>query len=243
MSLTLSDPSMPATQSSLRPDRQGRLVVLTGPSGVGKGTVIQQLRQRHERLHFSVSITTRPPRPGEQEGINYYFRSREQFLEMIESGKLLEWAEYAKNFYGTPLDPVEEKLQQGFDVLLEIELAGARQVVEKRPDAIRIFLKPPSMDELERRLRDRAQDSEASIQRRLTQARAELDALDEFDHVIINDDVDQAIQELEELLYFSPRANPAHLAKPGSVGPAPHSQQPEDEIHPPERLPASRSAS
>ena len=202
-SLTLSDPSLPTRESSPRSDRQGRLVILTGPSGVGKGTVIQQLRQRHEQLHFSISVTTRLPRPGEQEGINYYFRSRDQFLEMIEGGKLLEWAEYAKNFYGTPLDPVQEKLRQGFDVLLEIELAGARQVVQKRPDAIRIFLQPPSMDELERRLRDRAQDSEASIQRRLTQARAELEALDEFDHVIINDDVGQAIQELEAILYDS----------------------------------------
>lgn len=202
-SLTLSDPVVPVDPSSPPSGRRGRLVVLTGPSGVGKGTVIQQLQQRHDQLHFSVSVTTRAPRPGEQEGISYYFRTREQFLEMIESGKLLEWAEYAKNFYGTPLDPVEAKLQQGLDVLLEIELAGARQVVQQRPDAIRIFLKPPSMDELERRLRDRAQDSEASIQRRLTQAQAELDALDEFDHVIINDDVDQAIQELEDLLYSS----------------------------------------
>lgn len=198
-SLVRSD--RPDTLASTQQGQRGRLVVLTGPSGVGKGTVIQQLRQRHEQLHFSVSVTTRSPRPGEQEGINYYFRTHEQFLEMIEADKLLEWAEYAKNFYGTPLDPVEDKLQQGLDVLLEIELAGARQVVEKCPEAIRIFLKPPSMDELERRLRDRAQDSEASIQRRLAQAHAEMDALDEFDHVIINDDVDQAIQELEELLY------------------------------------------
>ncbi|MEN9223568.1 MAG: guanylate kinase [Thermostichus sp. BF3_bins_97] len=183
------------------PLTRGRLLVLTGPSGVGKGTVVKQLRQRHPDLHFSVSVTTRPPRPSEQEGINYYFRSREEFLDLIEADKLLEWAQYAGNFYGTPREMVLDKLSQGQDVLLEIELAGARQVSQHCPEAIRIFLSPPSLQELERRIRERGQDSEASIERRLQQAQKELDAQDEFDYVIVNDNLEQALQQLETLLY------------------------------------------
>jgi len=124
------------------PTPRGRLVVLTGPSGVGKGTLVNQLRQRHPELYLSVSVTTRPPRPSEQEGVNYYFRSREEFLNLIEANELLEWAQYAGNFYGTPREIVFQKLNQGQDVLLEIELAGARQVRQQYPDAIRIFLCP-----------------------------------------------------------------------------------------------------
>ncbi len=183
------------------PTTRGRLLVLTGPSGVGKGTVVKQLRQRHPDLHFSVSVTTRPPRPGEQEGVNYYFRSREEFLDLIEADELLEWAQYAGNFYGTPREIVLDKLSQGQDVLLEIELAGARQVSQHCPEAIRIFLSPPSLQELERRIRERGQDSEASIERRLQQAQKELDAQDEFDYVIVNDNLEQALQQLEALLY------------------------------------------
>ncbi|MEN9226943.1 MAG: guanylate kinase [Thermostichus sp. HHBFW_bins_43] len=183
------------------PKPRGRLLVLTGPSGVGKGTLVKQLRERHPDLHFSVSVTTRPPRPSEQEGINYYFRSREEFLDLVEAGKLLEWAQYAGNFYGTPREVVLDKLSQGQDVLLEIELAGARQVSQHCPEAIRIFLSPPSLQELERRIRERGQDTEASIERRLQQAQKELDAQDEFDHVIVNDNLEQALQQLEALLY------------------------------------------
>ncbi|MCJ2541387.1 guanylate kinase [Thermostichus vulcanus] len=190
------------TQGSLEPNlKRGRLLVLTGPSGVGKGTVVRQLRQRHPELYFSVSVTTRSPRPSEQEGVNYFFRSREEFFRLIEAGELLEWAQYAGNFYGTPRDAVLDKLSQGQDVLLEIELAGARQVSQHCPEAIRIFLSPPSLQELERRIRERGQDSEASIERRLQQAQQELDAQDEFDYVIVNDDLEQALLQLETLLY------------------------------------------
>ncbi len=163
--------------------------------------MVSHLRQRHPELYFSVSVTTRPPRPGEQEGVNYYFRTREEFLSLIEAGELLEWAQYAGNFYGTPRQIVFEKLSQGQDVLLEIELAGARQVRKLCPDAIRIFLSPPSLEELERRIRQRGQDSEDSIECRLQQARKELDAKDEFDYVIVNDNLERALQELEALLY------------------------------------------
>ncbi len=184
--------------------KPGRLFVITGPSGVGKGTLIEQLLQRHDQLHYSVSVTTRLPRAGEQDGINYYFLTRDEFIQLRESGGLLEWAEYANHFYGTPLDPVKEKLQSGQDVLLEIELDGSRQVIDHWPDAIRIFVKPPSMNELERRLRERAKDSEVSIQRRLAQAQTELDAIDEFDYVVTNVDVEQALTDLEVLLFGEP---------------------------------------
>jgi guanylate kinase len=181
--------------------QQGRLLVITGPSGVGKGTLVKQLRSRHPDLHFSVSVTTRSPRAGEVNGVHYFFLSREEFIQLREAGGLLEWAEYANQFYGTPKAAVLEKMRQGQDVLLEIELVGARQVFQQWPDAIGIFIQPPSLSELERRLRDRASDSEESIQNRLTQARKELAALSEFDFVVVNDDLDRAFQELDQLLY------------------------------------------
>ncbi|MDX2271561.1 MAG: guanylate kinase [Cyanobacteriota bacterium] len=184
------------------PSQAGRLLVVTGPSGVGKGTLVKQLRRHHPDLHFSVSVTTRPPRPGEAEGVNYFFRSREEFLQLQEAGGLLEWAEYAGNFYGTPLATVQQQLQQGQDVLLEIELEGSRQIAQRCPEAIRIFISPPSLAELERRLRERAQDSEASIQKRLAQAEAELAASGEFDYLIVNDNVETALAELESILYY-----------------------------------------
>ncbi len=184
---------------------KGRLVVVAGPSGVGKGTLVQQLRDRHPDLCLSVSVTTRAPRSGEQEGINYFFRTRDQFQELLAAGGLLEWAEYAGNLYGTPVDAVTRQLEQGQDVLLEIELEGARQIAARLPEAIRIFIKPPSLAELERRLRERDQDSETSIQRRLAQAERELEAIAEFDYVIENQDLDHALAQLEQILYqFSP---------------------------------------
>jgi guanylate kinase len=183
----------------------GRLLVLTGPSGVGKGTLVKKLCQRHPDLYFSVSVTTRDPRPGEEEGVNYYFRTEEEFCYLLESGGLLEWAKYANNYYGTPAAIVQEKRQQGSDVLLEIELAGARQVSQHCPEAIRIFLQPPSLTELENRLRARGHDSEASIQQRLEQARAEMDAIHEFDYVVINDHLEQALADLEKILYGTPQ--------------------------------------
>ncbi len=180
--------------------RLGSLFTVTGPSGVGKGTLLRRLLDHHPDLHYSISVTTRDPRPGEVDGINYYFYSRDAFLALRAGDGLLEWAEYANHFYGTPLKPVQDKLEQGFDVLLEIELEGARQVARLWPEAIRIFVQPPSMEELERRLRERGSESEASIQRRLTKARAEMAAIEEFDHVIVNDDVEAALAQLEQIL-------------------------------------------
>ncbi|MEL7039219.1 MAG: guanylate kinase [Cyanobacteria bacterium J06592_8] len=180
---------------------QGRLIVITGPSGVGKGTLVRELLQRHPKLHLSVSITTRSPRPGEVEGEHYYFVTRDRFEQMIERGELLEWAEFAGNYYGTPRLPVEQRIQNGESVLLEIELVGARQIRERFPQAQQIFIRPPSMVELERRLRKRDQDSDEAIARRLKRAKEEIDAANEFDFELVNDNLDEAIKQLENVLF------------------------------------------
>jgi guanylate kinase len=178
----------------------GQLIVITGPSGVGKGTLVHQLLQRFPNLHLSVSITTRPPRAGELDGRDYYFVSRDSFQQMIRQGKLLEWAEYAGNYYGTPRLAVEEKLQQGISVLLEIELEGAKHIKQTFPKAFRIFILPPSFDELEQRLRLRGTESEAAILRRLRRAKEEIASGEEFDRQIINDDVETALAALEKVI-------------------------------------------
>jgi guanylate kinase len=180
---------------------KGRLIVLTGPSGVGKGTLLRSLLKRHPDLYLSVSATTREPRPGEVNGQHYYFVSRDIFQQMIQNEELLEWAEFAGNFYGTPKRSVEEKVAAGQWVVLEIELQGARQVRESFPEAFSIFICPPSFDELEHRIRGRGQDSEAAIARRLACAEEEVEAAKEFDVQIVNDDFDQALSELEDALF------------------------------------------
>lgn len=180
-----------------------RLTVITGPSGVGKGTLVNQLLQRHPEIWLSVSATTRAPRGGEQDGISYSFISRERFEREVAEGGLLEWAEFAGNLYGTPRQPVDEHLAEGRSVLLEIELEGARQVRQSYPSGFHVFIKPPCFQELERRIRGRGTDSEAAIQRRLEQARVELDAETEFDAALVNDDLDQALADLERLMQLS----------------------------------------
>ena len=181
----------------LRMAHNGRLTVLTGPSGVGKGTLVKRLLDQHPEIWLSVSATTRQPRVGEEEGVSYFFHPRDTFDALVAAGGLLEWAEFASNCYGTPRDPVEEHLAAGRPVLLEIELEGARQVRTSFPDAFQVFLAPPSFAELERRIRGRGTDTEDAIQRRLARAREELNAQNEFDAVVINDDLDQALKQLE----------------------------------------------
>ncbi|NEO92987.1 MAG: guanylate kinase [Moorea sp. SIO3G5] len=175
----------------------GRLIVLTGPSGVGKGTLLRHLLKRHPELDLSVSATTRQPRPGEVHGKHYYFVTRDQFEEMIIGDELLEWAEYAGNYYGTPSLPVKQLLEKGMSVILEIELVGARKINKTFPSALRIFVLPPSLDELEQRIRLRGKDSEEVIAQRLSIAKAEIEAADEFDVTIVNQDFKQALQKLE----------------------------------------------
>lgn len=180
---------------------KGRLIVLTGPSGVGKGTLLRSLLSRHPELYASISVTTRAPRSGEVDGRDYYFVTRSQFERMVAQGELLEWAEFAGNCYGTPRRAVEEKIQDGKWVVLEIELEGARQVRKTFPSGLRIFILPPSMNELETRIRGRGQDSEAAIDRRLTRAKEEINAANEFDIQIVNDDLEKALSKLETALF------------------------------------------
>lgn len=178
----------------------GRLTVITGPSGVGKGTLVSRLLQRHPGIWLSVSATTRAPRSGEQDGVNYFFLSRERFESQIREGGFLEWAEFAGNLYGTPRQAVEAKLRAGRPVLLEIELEGARQVRRSFPAAFQLFIKPPSLAELEARIRGRGSESEDAIARRLQRARVELAAEGEFDACLVNADLDAALIELEQLM-------------------------------------------
>ena len=178
------------------PDSCPRLTVLSGPSGVGKSTVVAHLRTVQPDVWLSVSVTTRKPRPGERDGVHYHFVDADEFDKLVANGELLEWAEFAGNRYGTPRRPVQERLEAGIPVLLEIDLQGARQVRESMPEARFVFLAPPSWDELVRRLVGRGTEDEAERERRLATARVELAAEPEFDHVIVNDDVHRATDEL-----------------------------------------------
>jgi len=178
----------------------GRLFLITGPSGVGKGTLVTALLKRHPQIWLSISATTRTPRTGEVEGESYFFMARDGFEATVAQGGFLEWAEFAGNCYGTPRQPVEAQLTSGRPVLLEIELEGARQVRQSFPAGFQIFIKPPSFGELERRIRGRGTDSEEAIAKRLERARVELAAEGEFDAVLVNGDLDTALAELEQLM-------------------------------------------
>lgn len=187
----------------IQPDQLelGKLIVLTGPSGVGKGTLVKLLLQRYPQLRLSVSATTRQPRPGETDGMDYYFLNQKDFETAIFNHELLEWAEYAGNYYGTPQAPVVQQIESGNYVLLEIELAGARAIANIFPDARRIFILPPSIEELEARIRARGTNSEESISKRLKIAQQEIAAKDEFDWQIVNDDLENAIAQLETAIF------------------------------------------
>ncbi|MGK7944602.1 MAG: guanylate kinase [Microcystaceae cyanobacterium] len=179
-------------------------MVITGPSGVGKGTLVKALIARHPQLHLSISVTTRAPRPGEEDGKSYHLGSRPHFQSLIEQDALLEWAEYAGNQYGTPRTQVEQLIAQGKTVLLEIEVVGARKISQTFPTAFRIFILPPSVAELERRLRDRNQDSPEAIARRLEKGEEEIAVSDEFDCQIVNDDFSTTLAQLEQVIVGNP---------------------------------------
>jgi guanylate kinase len=173
-----------------------RVFVITGPSGVGKGTLIRALRERVPEIELSVSATTREPRPGERDGVDYHFLPRARFDQRISAGDFLEWAEYSGNRYGTLRSEVEQRTARGAPVVLEIEVQGARQVRETMQEAVRIFIEPPSPEELRKRLEQRGTDDPEMIERRLEEARKELLARDEFSHRVVNDDVPRAANEL-----------------------------------------------
>ena len=178
---------------------KGKLIVISGASGVGKGTVLGIMMKKRKDLSFSVSATTRPPRPGEIDGVHYYFISREKFEEMIAQGAFLEYDAHADNYYGTPRAQAEEKRERG-SVLLDIEPAGAKQVREKMPDAELIFIMPPSMQELERRLRGRGDTPEEQIKLRMERAVWEMEQRVWYDHVVVNDDPERCADEILRII-------------------------------------------
>ncbi len=179
---------------------RGFLVVLSGPSGVGKNTLLKAILPRVPGLIYSVSATTRPPRPGERHGVDYFFLSEEEFQARIDRGEFLEWAEFCGYRYGTPRAYVEECLARGLIVIMDIDIQGARQVRQKMPDGVAIFVLPPSLEELRHRLEARGADSETAVDRRLRVAAEELAALADYDYWIVNDDLERAVRTLEAII-------------------------------------------
>lgn len=180
--------------------QRGQLIVLSGPSGTGKSTVIAELFRQRENIHFSVSYTTRAPRTGEQDGVNYNFVTRQEFERMIADNELLEYAEYVNNYYGTSLKAIQDKLDAGIDVLLDIEVQGAAKVRQRCPEALFIFIAPPSFEELSRRLHARNTDAEDVIQGRLEKAKGELKEIPNYDYLVVNDEVSGAVREILAIL-------------------------------------------
>ena len=173
-----------------------KLIILTGPSGVGKGTVVKEILSKNQNIWLSISATTREPRIGEKEGESYFFLNREKFKKMIDENLFLEWAEFAGNYYGTPLSSVNEKIKRGFNVLLEIEVEGAKQIKEKFPNSRSIFLLPPDQEELEKRIRNRGTEEEEAIKQRLMRANYEISESKQFDFALINHNVDETAKRI-----------------------------------------------
>ena len=187
---------------------KGNLYIIAGCSGVGKGTLIKLFLEKNPNIKLSISATTRSPREGEQEGVNYFFVSPEEFKTSVENNEFLEWAEFSGNYYGTKKSFVEKTLEKGIDLILEIEVQGAKQVKEKMPEAISIFIMPPSLEELETRLRGRHTETEDAIQKRLNQVAREIEAGKNFDYKIVNDKLETALENMQKI--FSERKNNAN---------------------------------
>lgn len=180
--------------------QKGLLIVISSPSGGGKGTILKELFKRHDNLRMSVSATTRAPRPGEEHGVHYYFISKEEFQKNIDEGAMLEYASYVNNFYGTPKAPVEQWLNEGKDVILEIEVQGGRQIKSVAPDCVSLFILPPSLEVLEQRLRGRGTETDEVIRKRMAQAGKEIECLRDYDYAVINDTVEQAAKDIEMII-------------------------------------------
>lgn len=178
----------------------GLLIIVSGPSGVGKGTVCQSLRRKMPEITYSVSATTREQRVGEVEGVNYFFKTHEQFKQMIAKNQLIEWAEYVHNYYGTPRQFVENSLRSGQDVLLEIDVQGALQVKETFPEGIFVFLMPPTFNDLKKRIKHRGSETQQSLSNRLSAADEEVKQLDSYDYVVINDEIEQASERIRSII-------------------------------------------
>ena len=181
-------------------NKKGQVIVITGPSGVGKGTILKSVMESDTSLCFSVSATTRGPRPGEVDGKDYYFVSRQRFDEMVAEGELLEHAEYSGNCYGTPRKPLEKLLDEGYDVILDIEIQGARNVMKSYPEAIFTFIMPPDFETLEKRLAKRGTESPEKVALRLETAKRELECYKEFQYIIVNDKLEDAVAELQAVI-------------------------------------------
>lgn len=180
--------------------QKGLLIVISGPSGVGKGTICSKLFKRDDDIRYSVSATTRMPRPGETHGRDYWFYAVEEFMELVKRDAFLEWAKVYDNYYGTPRSAVEEVLAEGKDCILEIDVQGALQVKKKMPESVFIFIVPPSKEELTRRITGRGTESGAEIGKRLQQADGEIAYLHDYDHVVVNDRIDQAVERIRRII-------------------------------------------
>jgi len=181
-------------------DKKGRLFIISAPSGAGKGTVIAELIKLNPELRYSISATTRSPRKGEVDGVSYHFISKERFKDLIAKDAFLEHAEYVGEYYGTPKSPIEDCIEYGIDVILEIEVQGARQVMDANPEAVSIFIVPPGMQELEARLRGRKTESEEKLAARLEQAKLEMEEKIHYNHVVVNDEVLRAANEILSII-------------------------------------------